>query len=144
MFGDIFNQLFHVAAEDELQWQLQVNEELRNNVANTLTQQVYHEKEIIASIGNLTAEEDKLSERMSPFEEKHGLNRERSLRTGGHCFILMKDVDCLEDILEAVVKGWYTPDTLPSCPQRKVVSVTTFEYLNLTTKRAGVTVKYLT
>jgi hypothetical protein len=82
-----------------------VNEELRNMVANTLTQQVYHEKEIIDAIGNLTAEENKLSERMSPFEEKHGLNRERSLRMGGYCFFLMKDVDRLEDTLEAVVKG---------------------------------------
>jgi hypothetical protein len=54
VFGDIMHQLFGVATDEQLQQQLKVDEELRDKVADTLTRQVYYEKELTMAIGNIT------------------------------------------------------------------------------------------
>jgi hypothetical protein len=91
--------------EIELNQQLHVDEGLMDKLVDTLTQQVYCEKEIAAAIGNLTADGDRVMERIDTLEEKHDQDRQRSLRMDGHHFALMEDVDRLEDIMEAVVPG---------------------------------------
>jgi hypothetical protein len=84
VFGDIFHLLL-VTIDDKLQQQLCLDEGLRDDRCTT--------KKAHCHLGNLTDEEDKLSERMSALEEKHALYSERSLRMDGHCFTLMEDVD---------------------------------------------------
>jgi UDP-N-acetylglucosamine 2-epimerase len=66
---------------------------------------VYFEKEIVSAIGNLSAEEDRVVERIDVLEEKYRLDKERELRMDAHRFTLMEDVDRLEDILEAIDRG---------------------------------------
>ncbi len=57
VFGDIMHQLFGVATDEQLQQQLRVDEEMRSKVADTLTRQVYYEKELTMAIGNITVED---------------------------------------------------------------------------------------
>ncbi len=76
---------------------------MRSKVADTVTRQVYFEKELTQAIGNIIEEEDKLEERLRGVEEKLNLNRERNLRMNDHWFTLIEDVVRLKDILEAVV-----------------------------------------
>jgi hypothetical protein len=59
VFGDIMHQLFGVATDEQLQQQLRVDEEMRNKVADTLTRQVYYEKELTMAIGNITMKKKK-------------------------------------------------------------------------------------
>jgi hypothetical protein len=117
VFGDIMHQLFGVATDEQLQQQLRVDEELRDKVADTLTRQVYYEKELTMAVGNITMEEDRLESRVSELEQKHKSDKDRDSRMAAHRFTLMEDVDRLEDVLEAVVTGGgeYPPCRLPVC-----------------------------
>jgi hypothetical protein len=145
IFGEALHQLFGVATGEELQQQLQVDEELRDKVASTLTRQVYFEKEIVAAIGNLSAEGDKALERIDVLEERYRLDKERELRMDAHRFTLMEDVDRLEDILEAVVTGAVnTRHAAFLSTQAGLSRVTAFEFVNVTTTQTGVIVRYLT
>jgi hypothetical protein len=145
IFGEALHQLFGVATDEELQQQLRVDEELRDKVASTLTRQVYSEKEIVSAIGNLSAEEDKVMERIDVLEEKYRLDRERELRMDAHRFTLMEDVDRLEDILEAVVTGVVnTRHAAFLSALAGLLHVASFEFVNVTATSTGVTVRYLT
>jgi hypothetical protein len=145
IFGEALHQLFGVATDEELQQQLRVDEELRDKVASTLTRQVYFEREIVSAIGNLTAEEDKIVDRVDMLEEKYRLDKERELRMDAHRFTLMEDVDRLEDILEAVVTGVVnTRHAAFLSAQAGLSRVATFEFVNVTTATTGVTVHYVT
>jgi hypothetical protein len=73
VFGDIMHQLFGVATDEQLQQQLRVDEEMRTKVADTLTRQVYYEKELTMAISNITMEEDRMESRVSELEKKHKL-----------------------------------------------------------------------
>jgi hypothetical protein len=120
-----------------------VDEELRDKVASTLTRQVYFEKEIVAAIGNLSADGDKALERIDVLEEKYRLDKERDLRMDAHCFTLMEDVDRLEDILEAVVTGAVnTRHAAFLSTQARLSRVVAFEFVNVTATQTGVTVRY--
>jgi hypothetical protein len=55
VFGDIMHQLFGVATDEQMQQQLRADEEMRDKVADTLTRQVYYEKELTMAISNLTS-----------------------------------------------------------------------------------------
>ncbi len=57
------------------------------------------------AIGNIIEEEDKLKDRLRRVEEKHNLDRERSVKMNGHRFTLMQDMDKLQDVLVAVMTG---------------------------------------
>jgi hypothetical protein len=145
IFGEALHQLFGVATDEELQQQLRVDEELRDKVASTLTRQVYFEKEIVSAIGNLSAEEDRVVERVDVLEEKYWLDKERELRMDAHRFTLMEDVDRLEDILEAVVTGVVnTRHAAFLSAQAALSRVASFEFVNVTATSSGVTVRYLT
>jgi hypothetical protein len=145
IFGEALHQLFGVATDEELQQQLRVDEELRDKVASTLTRQVYFEREIVSAIGNLSAEEDKVVERVDVLEEKYRLDKERELRMDAHRFTLMEDVDRLEDILEAVVTGVVnTRHAAFLSAQAGLSRVASFEFMNVTATSTGVTVRYLT
>jgi hypothetical protein len=102
VFGDIMHQLFGVATDEQMQQQLQVDEEMRNKVADTLSRQVYYEKELTMAIGNITMEDDRMEGRVSELEERHNSDRDRGVRMNAHQFTLMEDMDRLEDVLEAV------------------------------------------
>jgi hypothetical protein len=144
IFGDIFHQLFGVATDEELQQQLRVDEELRDKVASTLTRQVYFEKELVAAIGNLSADGGKVMERIDVLEERHKMDQERELRMDGHRFTLMEDVDRMEDILEAVVTGTVNTRHAAFLSTKAGLSrVATFEFVNITASSVGVTVRYL-
>jgi hypothetical protein len=145
VFGDVFHQLFGLATDEELQQQLRVDEDLRDKVASTLTRQVYFEKELVAAIGNLSVGEDKALERIDVLEEKMGVESARRLRMDGHRFTLMEDVDRLEDILEAVVTGVVNTRHAAFLSSKAGLSrVATFEFVNVTASKSGVTVRYLT
>jgi hypothetical protein len=75
--------------EIEVNQLLHVDKELMDKLVDTLTQQVYYEKEIAAVIGNLSADGDRVMERMDALEKKHNLDRQRSLRMDGHHFTSM-------------------------------------------------------
>jgi uncharacterized NAD(P)/FAD-binding protein YdhS len=120
-----------------------VDEELRDKVASTLTRQVYFEKEIVAAIGNLSADGDKALERIDVLEEKYRLDKERDFRMDAHRFTLMEDVDRLEDILEAVVTGAVnTRHAAFLSTQAGLSRVVAFEFVNVTATQTGVTVRY--
>jgi hypothetical protein len=91
VFGDIMHQLFGVATDEQMQQQLRADEEMRDKVADTLTRQVYYEKELTMAISNLTMEEDKMESRMSEIERKHSSDQERGVRMAAHRFTLMED-----------------------------------------------------
>jgi hypothetical protein len=142
--GDIMHQLFGVATYEQLQQQLRVDEEMRSKVADTLTRQVYFEKELTLAIGNITEKEDRL-ERVRSLEEKHNLDRERGVRMSGDRFTLMEDVDWLEDVLEAVVTGAVNTCHAAYLSAKAGLSrVASFEYLNLFSTGGKLTVWYLT
>jgi hypothetical protein len=145
VFGDILHQLFGVATDEQLQQQLRVDEEMRGKVADTLTRQVYFEKELTMAIGNITEEEDRIEGRMRTIEENHNLDRDRSMRMNAHRFPLMEDVDRLEDILEAVVSGAVNTRHAAYLSAKAGLSrVASFEYLNITRSTNGVIIRYLT
>jgi hypothetical protein len=145
VFGDILHQLFGVATDEQLQQQLRVDEEMRGKVADTLSRQVYFEKELTMAIGNITEEEDRMEGKLRAIEEKHDLDRERGVRMNAHRFTLMEDVDRLEDVLEAVVSGAVNTRHAAYLSAKAGMSrVASFEYLNLTTSGNGVIVRYLT
>ena len=122
-----------------------MDEELREKVASTLARRVYFEREIVSAIGNLSAEEDKVVERVDVLEEKYRLDKERELRMDAHRFTLMEDVDRLEDILEAVVTGVVnTRHAAFLSAQAGLSRVASFEFMNVTATSTGVTVRYLT
>jgi hypothetical protein len=145
VFGDILHQLFGVATDEQLQQQLRVDEEMRGKVADTLTRQVYFEKELTMAIGNITEEEDRIESRMRTIEENHNLDRDRGMRMNAHRFTLMEDVDRLEDILEAVVSGAVNTRHAAYLSAKAGLSrVASFEYLNITRSANGVVIRYLT
>jgi hypothetical protein len=133
VFGDIMHQLFGVATDEQLQQQLRVDEELRDKVADTLTRQVYYEKELTMAVGNITMEEDKLESRVSELEQKHKSDKDRDSRMAAHRFTLMEDVDRLEDVLEAVVTGGVNTRHAAFLSTKAGLSrVASYEFLNLT------------
>jgi hypothetical protein len=145
IFGDIMHQLFGVATDEQMQQQLRVDEEMRSKVADTLTRQVYYEKELTQAIVNITDEEEKIEGKLRSLEEKHTLDRERGVRMNGHRFTLMEDVDRLEDVLEAVVTGAVNTRHAAYLSAKAGLSrVASYEYLNLTMSEKVVTVRYLT
>jgi hypothetical protein len=103
MYSEISCTSFPLLPKEQLQQQLIMDKEMRSKVADTVTRQVYFEKELTQAIGNIIEEEDKLEERLRGVEEKLNLNRERNLRMNDHWFTLIEDVVRLKDILEAVV-----------------------------------------
>jgi hypothetical protein len=122
-----------------------VDEEMRNKVADTLSRQVYFEKELTMAVGNITEEEEKMEGKLRALEEKHDLDRERAVRMNAHRFTLMEDVDRLEDVLEAIVTGSAnTRHTAYLSSKAGLSSVTSYEFLNLTMSDRKVTVRYLT
>jgi hypothetical protein len=142
VFGDIMHQLFGVATDEQLQQQLKVDEELRDRVADTLTRQVYYEKELTMAIGNITAEEDRMESRVSELEKRHKADKDRDSRMAAHWFTLMEDVDRLEDVLEAVVTGAVNTRHAAYLSAKAGMSrVASYEFLNLTA--VGNTVLYL-
>jgi hypothetical protein len=144
IFGEILHQLTGVATDAELQQQLKVDEEIRDQLAVTLTRQVAYERDLTNAIGNMTVEEDKLAARVSEMADKHEFDLERSYRMSAHRFILMEDVDQLEDILEAVVTGAVNSRHAVYLSAKAGLShVASFAFLNLTESRHGVTVTYL-
>jgi hypothetical protein len=145
VFGDIMHQLFGVATDEQLQQQLRVDEEMRSKVADTLSKQVYYEKEITQAIGNLTDDEERLEGKLRTLEETHSLDKERGIRMNGHRFTLMEDVDRLEDVLEAVVTGAVNTRHAAYLSAKAGLSrVASYEFLNLTLSNKVVTVRYLT
>jgi hypothetical protein len=86
VFGDIMHLLFGVATNEQLQQQLRVDEELRDKVADTLTRQVYYEKELTMAIGNITMEEDRMESRVSELEQRHKSDKDRDSRMAAHRF----------------------------------------------------------
>jgi hypothetical protein len=94
VFGDIVHQLFGVATDKQLQQQLRGDEEMRGKVADTLTRQLYFEKELTIAIGNIT-EEEKLEGKLRGPEEKHNLDRVRGIRMRGYRLPLMENVERL-------------------------------------------------
>jgi hypothetical protein len=145
VFGDIMHQLFGVATDEQLQQQLRVDEELRDKVADTLTRQVYYEKELTMAIGNITMEEDRMESRVSELEQKHKSDKDRDSRMAAHRFTLMEDVDCLEDVLEAVVTGAVNTRHAAYLSAKAGMSrVASYEFLNLTSVDKNLVVCYLT
>jgi hypothetical protein len=67
---------------------------MRGKVADTLTRQLYFEKELTLAIGNIT-EEEKIEGKLRGLEEKHNLDRERGIRMSGCRLPLMEDVERL-------------------------------------------------
>jgi hypothetical protein len=61
-----------------------VDEEMRSKVADTLSRQVYFEKELTMAVGNITEEEEKMEGKLRALEEKHDLDRERGVRMNAH------------------------------------------------------------
>jgi hypothetical protein len=145
VFGDIMHQLFGVATDEQMQQQLRVDEEMRNKVADTITRQVYYEKELTMAIGNITMEEDKMESRMSKLERKHNSDKDRGVRMAAHRFTLMEDVDRLEDVLEAVVTGSVNTRHAAYLSAKAGMSrVASYEFLNLTSVDKKLIVRYLT
>jgi hypothetical protein len=145
VFGDIMHQLFGVATDEQLQQQLKVDEELRDRVADTLTRQVYYEKELTMAIGNITAEEDRMESRVSELEKRHKADKDRDSRMAAHRFTLMEDVDRLEDVLEAVVTGAVNTRHAAYLSAKAGMSrVASYEFLNLTAVGNKLVVCYLT
>jgi hypothetical protein len=145
VFGDIMHQLFGVATDEQMQQQLRVDEEMRSKVADTLSRQVYFEKELTMAVGNITEEEERMEGRLRGLEEKHDLDRERAVRMSAHRFTLMEDVDRLEDVLEAVVTGAVNTRHAAYLSSKAGLSrVASYEFLNLTMADKKVTVRYLT
>jgi hypothetical protein len=145
VFGDIMHQLFGVATDEQMQQQLRVDEEVRSKVADTLTRQVYFEKELTMAIGNITEEEEKMEGKLRALEEKHDLDRGRATRMNAHRFTLMEDVDRLEDVLEAVVTGFVNIRHAAYLSSKAGLSyVASYEFLNLTMSDRKVTISYLT
>jgi hypothetical protein len=145
VFGDIMHQLFGVATDEQMQQQLRADEEMRDKVADTLTRQVYYEKELTMAISNLTMEEDKMESRLSEIEQKHKSDQERGIRMAAHRFTLMEDVDRLEDVLEAVVTGSVNTRHAAYLSAKAGMSrVASYEFLNLTSVEKKLVVRYLT
>jgi hypothetical protein len=145
VFGDIMHQLFGVATDEQMQQQLRVDEEMRNKVADTLTRQVYYEKELTMAIGNITMEEDKMESRMIELERKHSSDQDRGVRMAAHRFTLMEDVDRLEDVLEAVETGSVNTRHAAYLSAKAGMSrVASYEFLNLTSVDKKLVVRYLT
>jgi hypothetical protein len=145
VFGDIMHQLFGVATDEQLQQQLRVDGEMRSKVADTLSRQVYYEKELTQAIGNLTDDEERMEGKLRALEETHSLDKERGIRMNGHRFTLMEDVDRLEDVLEAVVTGAVNTRHAAYLSAKAGLSrVASYEFLNLTVSNKVVTVRYLT
>jgi hypothetical protein len=145
VFGDIMHQLFGVATDEQLQQQLRVDEEMRAKVADTLTRQVYYEKELTMAIGNITMEEDRMESRVSELEKRHNTDRDRGSRMAAHRFTLMEDVDRLEDVLEAVVTGAVNTRHAAYLSAKAGLSrVASYEFLNLTSVNQKLIVRYLT
>jgi hypothetical protein len=145
VFGDIMHQLFGVATDEQLQQQLRVDEEMRNKVADTLTRQVYYEKELTMAIGNITMEEDRMESRVSELERRHSSDKDRGTRMAAHRFTLMEDVDRLEDVLEAVVTGAVNTRHAAYLSAKAGMSrVASYEFLNLTSVDKKLVVCYLT
>jgi hypothetical protein len=144
VFGDIMHQLFGVATDEQLQQQLRVDEEMRSKVADTLTRQVYYEKELTMAIGNITVEEDRMESRVSELEKKHNSDKDRGSRMAAHP-TLMEDVDRLEDVLEAVVTGAVNTRHAAYLSAKAGLSrVASYEFLNLTSVDKKLIVRYLT
>jgi hypothetical protein len=145
VFGDIMHQLFGVATDEQLQQQLRVDEEMRSKVADTLTRQVYYEKELTMAIGNITMEEDRMESRVSELERKHNADKDRGSRMAAHRFTLMEYVDRLEDVLEAVVTGAVNTRHAAYLSAKAGMSrVASYEFLNLTSVDKKLIVRYLT
>jgi hypothetical protein len=105
---------------------------------------VAYEREMTDAVSNLTLEEDKLNARMAEVADKHEFDIERNYRMAAHRFIMMEDVDQLEDILEAVVTGVVSPRHAVYLSAKAGLShVASFTFLNLTESRRGVIVTYL-
>jgi hypothetical protein len=122
-----------------------VDEEMRNKVADTLTRQVYYEKELTMAISNITMEEDRMESRVSELERKHNADKDRGSRMAAHRFTLMEDVDRLEDVLEAVVTGAVNTRHAAYLSAKAGMSrVASYEFLNLTSVDKKLTVRYLT
>jgi hypothetical protein len=145
VFGDIMHQLFGVATDEQLQQQLRVDEELRDKVADTLTRQVYYEKELTMAVENITKEEDRMESRVSELERRHKADKDRDIRMAAHRFTLMEDVDRLEDVLEAVVTGAVNTRHAAYLSAKAGLSrVASYEFLNLTAVEQKLVVCYLT
>jgi hypothetical protein len=113
-------------------------------VADTLSKQVYYERELTMAIGNITDEEEKIEERLRGLEESHNIDIERGVRMSGHRFTLMEDVDRLEDVLEAVVTGAVnTRHAAYPSSKAGLSRVASYEFLNLTLVDRKVVVRYL-
>jgi hypothetical protein len=122
-----------------------VDEELRDKVADTLTRQVYYERELTMAVGNITMEEDRLESRVSELEQKHKSDKDRDSRMAAHRFTLMEDVDRLEDVLEAVVTGAVsTRHAAYLSAKAGMYRVASYEFLNLTYVDKNLVVCYLT
>jgi hypothetical protein len=122
-----------------------VDEEMRNKVADTLTRQVYYEKELTMAIGNITMEEDRMESRVSELEKKHNADKDGGIRMAAHRFTLMEDVDRLEDVLEAVVTGAVNTRHAAFLSAKAGMSrVASYEFLNLTSVDKKLIVRYLT
>jgi hypothetical protein len=118
---------------------------MRNKVADTLTRQVYYEKELTMAIGNITMEEDRMESRVSELEKKHNTDKDRGSRMAAHRFTLMEDVDRLEDVLEAVVTGAVNTRHAAYLSAKAGLSrVASYEFLNLTSVDKKLIVRYLT
>ena len=145
VFGDIMHQLFGVATDEQLQQQLRVDEEMRTKVADTLTRQVYYEKELTVAISNITMEEDRMESRVSELERKHNSDKDRAVRMSAHRYTLMEDVDRLEDVLEAVVTGAVNTRHAAYLSAKAGMSrVASYEFLNVTSMDQKLVVRYLT
>jgi len=107
--GDILHSLTGVATDEQLQQQMRLDEEIREQVVSLLHHQAITDKGVTDMLSAVAREEDNLSDRLGTLQQQHDQDISSSNRLLAFLSIVTSDIRLLECTLSSMSAGIAPP-----------------------------------
>ena len=107
--GDILHSLTGVATDEQLQQQIRLDEEIREQVVSLLHHQAITDKGVTDMLSAVAREEDNLSDRLGTLQQQHDQDISSSNRLLAFLSIVTSDIRLLECTLSSMSAGIAPP-----------------------------------
>ena len=141
--GDILHSLTGVATDEQLQQQMRLDEEIREQVVSLLHHQAITDKGVTDMLSAVAQEEDNLSDRLGTLQQQHDQDVSSSNRLLAFLSIVTSDIRLLECTLSSMSAG-IAPPYLSSLLSLKsgLSTYSPYRYLHTFRTAKGVSVEY--
>jgi len=142
VIGNVIHLLTGLATDDDLQRQLQLDKQIRDQVLQLLSQQTTYEEKMTNAMHNFTMEEEQIYKILTAVRQEHAEDRQYINRVVAQLTVLEKDLQKLRRTLETVwTKKVTVQQTVEILTKINIIEIVPLELesINITDKRVTLT-----